>query len=205
MKSLKTKKLNRVLALVLTFMALAMGQTAWAASKTVTYTFTATYPDYNVNRWTLTFTPSNSGFGYSTGTKTVTIENTSSTTGFNVELDDGLKLTYSQDEGHLTFWGYNGFYLNGTNDGGNSQLTLTSSHYYVTNVKMANTNGSALTGTASPWMTASGQLYQDVDMTTQYDGPQNCRSFSATLLLRASLRPAHRDLRRPARLCHHLQ
>ena len=31
MKSLMTKKLNRVLTLVLTFMALMAGQTAWAA------------------------------------------------------------------------------------------------------------------------------------------------------------------------------
>ena len=159
---------------------LLMTLTAWAESKTVTYTFIAEYANYNVSRWTLTFTPSNSGFGYSTGTKTVTIENTSSTTGFTVNLDDGLKLTYSQNKGHLTFWGFEGFYLNGTNDGGNSQLTLTSSHYYVTHVKMATTSGSALTGMASPWTGSNEAMDVDVDMTTQYDGPQNYRSFSAT-------------------------
>ena len=180
MKSLKTKKLNRILALVLTFMALAMGQTAWAASKTVTYTFTATYPDYNVNRWTLTFTPSNSGFGYSTGAKTATIENTSSTTGFTVNLDDGLQLTYKQDEGKLTFWGFDSFYLNHSSNGGNSKLTLTSSNYNVTHVKIAGPSGSALTGTASPWTAANAQLDTDVDMTTLYGGLADYRSFSAT-------------------------
>ena len=180
MKSLMTKKLNRVLTLVLTFMALMAGQTAWAASKTVTYTFTATHPDYNVNRRTLTFTPSNSGFGYSTGTKTATIENTSSTTGFTVNLDDGLQLTYKQDEGKLTFWGSDSFYLNHSSNGGNSKLTLTSSHYYVTHVKIAGPSGSALTGTASPWTAANAQLDTDVDMTTQYGGPADYRSFSAT-------------------------
>ena len=156
------------------------GTTAQAASKTVTYTFTGEYDERNVNCWTLTFTPSNSGFGYSTGEKTATIQNTTSTTGFTVNLDDGLKLTYSQDEGRLTFWGFNGFYLNHSSNGGNSCLTLTSSHYYVTHVKMATTSGSTLTGQASPWMTASGELDQDVDMVTQYDGLGSYRSFSAT-------------------------
>ena len=159
---------------------LLMTLTAWAASKTVTYTFTANYEKSNVSRWTLTFTPSGDGFGYSTGPKEVTIQNTSETTGFTVNLDDGLRLTYSQNKGHLTFWGFEGFYLNGTNDGGNSQLTLTSSHYYVTHVKMATTSGSALTGTASPWTGSNEAMDVDVDMTTQYDGPQNYRSFSAT-------------------------
>ena len=156
------------------------GTTAQAASKTVTYTFTGEYDERNVNCWTLTFTPSNSGFGYSTGEKTATIQNTTSTTGFTVNLDDGLKLTYSQDEGRLTFWGFNGFYLNHSSNGGNSCLTLTSSHYYVTHVKMATTSGSTLTGQASPWMTTSGELDQDVDMVTQYDGLGSYRSFSAT-------------------------
>ena len=172
---------QKLLTILIALCALAgMTNTAQAAEKTVTYTFIAEYANYNVSRWTLTFTPSNPGFGYSTGEKTATIENTSSTTGFTVELDDGLKLTYSQDEGHLTFWGSNGFYLNGTNDGGNSQLKLTSSHYYVTHVKMATTSGSVLTGTASPWMTDSGQLDQDVDMVTQYEGPADYREFSAS-------------------------
>ena len=170
---------KNALALLLTIVALASGQSAWAAEKTVTYTFIADHAQYNVSRWTLTFTPSSTGFGYSTGEKTATIENISSTTGFTVNLDDGLQLTYKQDQGHMTFWGSNGFYLNGTNDGGNSKLTLTSSHYYVTHVKLANTSGSALTGQASPWMTGSDYLDQDVDMVTQYGDPQGYREFSA--------------------------
>ena len=166
--------------LILLALVSLTGLQAWATSKTVTYTFIAEHANNNVNRWTLTFTPSNNGFNYHTGEKTVTIENTSNTTGFTVELDDGLRLVYSQDAGHLTFWGFQGFYLNGTHDGGNSCLTLTSSHYYVTHVKMANTSGSVLTGQATPWTDANAQLDVDVDMVTQYGGPSNYRSFSAT-------------------------
>ena len=173
-----TQKLYCIIAMLCVLAG--MSSTAQAASRTVTYTFTVESDKSNVNRHTLTFVPSSNGFNYSTGEKTVTIPNTTSTKGFTVNLDDGLMLTYSQDEGHLTFFNYNGFGLNWTNDGGNSQLKLTSTHYYVTHVKMATTSGNPLTGQASPWMTASGQLDQDVDMTTQYDGPQDCRSFSAT-------------------------
>ena len=161
----------------------ALAGTASATDKIVTYTFTTEKVTGLTNGTRLTFVRSGDGFGYSTVAKEVTIQNTSETTGFTVQLDDGLQLTYSQDQGRLTFStssSGSGFCLNWPNDGGNSQLTLTSSHYYVTHVKMAGTSGSALTGQASPWMTASGQLDQDVDMMTQYDGPQNCRSFSAT-------------------------
>ena len=156
--------------------------TAQAAEKTVTYTFTAVQVQGHADWWKLTFTPSNSGFG-STGEKTVTLTNTTSSTGFTVMLDDGLQLTYHQNEGPMTFSTSSsgtGLRLNYPSDGGNASLAITSANYYVTHVKMAGTSGSALTGTATPWMAASGQLDQDVDMVTQNDALGSYRSFIAT-------------------------
>ena len=173
--------LKKVLVALLTIVAVMVGHQAMAASKTVTYTFTVAFDSSNPNRCTLTFTPSNSGFGYSTGRKTVTILDVSSTTGFTVQLDDGLQLTYSQDQGRMTFGDYNSINLNWPNTGGNSRLTLGSSHYYVTHVKLAMPNGNnVLVGQAIPWTGANAQLDVDVDMVTETDGLVNFRTFSAT-------------------------
>lgn len=96
--------------LILLALVCLTGLQAMATSRTVTYTITAEYENYNVNRWTLTFTPSNTGFGYSTDLKTVSIPNTTNTTGFTVQLDDGLSnyrsfsatFSYLQVFGQLT-------------------------------------------------------------------------------------------------------
>ena len=98
-----TKKLNRVLAVVLTIAALMTGQSAWATEKTVTYTFTAEKVDGQPEAMKLTFTPSGARFETAIGAKTVTIPSTSSTTGFTVELDDGVILTFSRNPGYMTF------------------------------------------------------------------------------------------------------
>ena len=92
--------------MIMLFVGLAFGHQAMATDKTVTYTFTVAFDSSNPNRCTLTFTPSNSGFGNS-GPKTVTILDISNTTGFTVQLDDGLQLTYGQDRGSMTFGDYN--------------------------------------------------------------------------------------------------
>lgn len=146
--------------------ALTVGQTAWATSKTVTYTFTVAQTQaYNTNSWTLTFTPSSNGFNHSTGAKTATISNITSTTGFTVQLDDGLQLTYSQDEGRLTFSGSTAFFLNWPSDGGNSRFTVRcTADYYILHVKLSTANGDALSGTGSPVPTSNGPLDVDVDI-----------------------------------------
>ena len=108
MKHIKTI----VLALLCAFAG--MTNIALAADKTVTYTFSADRDNYT-NRWTLTFTPSSTGFGYSTGTKTATIQDLYNTTGFSVQLDDGLQLSYSRSAGSMTFVGFNSFWLNKRN------------------------------------------------------------------------------------------
>ena len=56
----------------------------------MTYTFTAEQVGGLTNGTRLIFVRSGDGFGYSTGAKEVTIQNTSETTGFTVQLDDGL-------------------------------------------------------------------------------------------------------------------
>ena len=94
------ERINKVLTLVLTMAALMAGQTAWATEKTVIYTFTVENGSEGAK--TLTFTPSGARFETAIGAKTVTIPSTSNTSGFTVELDDGVILTFSRNPGNLT-------------------------------------------------------------------------------------------------------
>jgi hypothetical protein len=171
------KFLHKVLAAVLTIAALMTGQSAWATEKTVTYTFTAV--DGSGDAKTLTFTPSGDRFGTNPGAKTVTIPNTSKTTGFTVELDDGVILTYSRSQGSMTFASSNGIsygiilnYL----ETDNSRFTVACTDYYIRHVKFADKNGNAFNGIGSPAPTSTGALNVDVDLDlsgNNYD-PSKC-------------------------------
>ena len=176
-----TKRINRILAAVLTIAALTVGQTTEATSKTVTYKIKAENAS-GTNRWTLTFERSGDSFGYSTGQKTATISDLTSTSGFNVVLDDGLGLQLSVTNGSRLAVtnkdGYHGVMLNFQSDQ-NTYLSVGSQHYCVTHVKMANLDGDAISGQALWWMATSGDLDQDVDMVTENDGLTNYRTFSA--------------------------
>ena len=158
------KHAKHLLAALLSLTALTAGQTAEAENKTVTYTFTVEFASGNPNRATFTFTPTGDQFGTRTGTKTATISDTRSTTGFTVDLDDGVRLTYSQDEGKLSFMGSNAFCLNWTNDGGNSRFTVSCTDYYIRHVKLATSSGNVLSGTGMPVPTSNGLLDVDVDI-----------------------------------------
>ena len=141
----------------------ALAGTASATDKTVTYTFTTEKVTGLTNGWRLTFTPSGEQFGTGTGDKTVIIEDITSTTGFTVNLDDGVRLRYSRDTGKMTFSSASAFWLN--NQGAdNSRFTVSCSDYYIRHVKLAASNGSALSGTGTPEPTSSGQLDVDVDL-----------------------------------------
>ena len=156
--------------------------TARAESKTVTYTITSEPVSGYTNRYTLTFVRNGNSFGYSNGQKTVTIPDITTSTGFHVELDDGLGLQLNLSQAGLTFGTYDGRTGIQVNYGGsqNDNLTLGSSHYYVTHVKMADLSGNALTGTANPWIRTSGLLDKDVDMVTLNDALGAYNAFSAT-------------------------
>ena len=145
----------------LTLVVVLCAATAWAAERTVTYTFLAEQSQYT-SRWKLTFTRSGTSFNYSTGTKEAIIPDLTNTTGFTVQLDDGLQLTYSRDAGRMTFVGFNSFWLNFQGDD-NTHLILSSSHYYVTHVRLATADGDPLIGQASPWTGAGAQMDADVD------------------------------------------
>ena len=165
--------LNRVLAAVLTIAALATGQEAAAVKKTVTYTFTAESTGSGGKK--LTFTPSGDQFGTKSGAKEVTIPNTSNTSGFTVELDDGVVLTYSRTTGSMTFSGSDGIILNysGTD---NSRFVVSCTDYYIRHVKFADKSGNALVGTAMPATSSNGALDVDVDIDkagSSYD-PSKC-------------------------------
>lgn len=174
-----TKKLNRALAVVLTIAALMTGQSAWATEKTVTYTFTAEKVDGKSDAKKLTFTPSGNQFGTNPGAKTVTIENTSNTTGFTVELDDGVILTYSRSQGSMTFASSNGIIdgiiLNYSGDN-HSRFTVACTDFYIRHVKFADKNGNAFNGIGSPAPTSTGALDVDVniDKASSKDDHSNC-------------------------------
>lgn len=156
--------------------------TARAASREVTYHITSTQDDKSC---TLTFVRSGDGFGYSTGTKTVTITNITTFTGFQVQLDDGLYLQLSLSQAGLSLGsknGHTGIWLN-YSVSQNAYLALSSTHYYVTHVKMADLDGTVLTGFAAPWTGRDAQMDTDVDMVTENDA-LNFRSFSANITTR---------------------
>jgi hypothetical protein len=175
MKQFMTKKLNRVLAVVLTIAALMTGQQAMATTKTVTYTFTAEKVDGKSDAKKLTFTPSGNQFGTNPGAKTVTIENTSNTTGFTVELDDGVILTFSRNPGYMTFSSSGEIILNysGYN---NSRFTVACTDYYIRHVKFADKSGYAFYGIGTPAPTSNALLDVDVNIDkagNNYD-PSKC-------------------------------
>lgn len=158
-----TKKLNRVLAVVLTIAALMTGQSAWATEKTVTYTFTAEKVDGQPEAMKLTFTPSGNQFGTNPGAKTVTIPSTSNTSGFTVELDDGVILTFSRSPGYMTFNSSGEIILNysGYN---NSRFTVACTDYYIRHVKFADKSGNAFYGIGTPAPTSNALLDVDVNI-----------------------------------------
>ena len=156
-----TKKLNRVLAAVLTIAALMTGQSAWATEKTVTYTFTAVNGSGDAK--TLTFTPSGNQFGTNPGAKTVTIPNTSNTTGFTVELDDGVILTFSRNPGPMTFSSSGEIFLNYSGNN-NSRFTVACTDYYIRHVKFADKGGNAFYGIGTPAPTSNALLDVDVNI-----------------------------------------
>lgn len=173
------KFLHKVLAAVLTIAALMTGQQAMATTKTVTYTFTAEKVDGKPEAKKLTFTPSGNQFGTNPGAKTVTIENTSNTTGFTVELDDGVILTYSRSQGSMTFASSNGI-IDGINlnySGDNhSRFTVACTDYYIRHIKFADKSGNAFYGTGTPAPTSNALLDVDVNIDkagNNYD-PSNC-------------------------------
>ena len=142
-----TKKLNQVLAAVLTIAALMTGQSAWATEKTVTYTFTAEKVDGQPEAMKLTFTPSGNQFGTTPGAKTVTIPSTSNTSGFTVELDDGVILTFSRNPGYMTFSSSGGIILT---------IQATTTHASLSPAPTTTSVTSSLpTRTATPFMVSA--------------------------------------------------
>lgn len=168
------ERINKVLTAVLTIAALMAGHgTTWATEKTVTYTFTAV--DGSGDAKTLTFTPSGARFGTAFGAKTVTIPSTSSTTGFTVELDDGVILTFSRNRGHMTFSSSGEIILN-FSENNNSRFTVACTDYYIRHVKFADKSGNAFYGIGTPAPTSNALLDVDVniDKASSKDDHSNC-------------------------------
>lgn len=154
------ERINKVLTLVLTMAALMAGQTAWATEKTVTYTFAV---NGSGDAKTLTFTPSGARFETAIGAKTVTIPSTSNTSGFTVELDDGVILTFSRNPGNMTFSSSGGIILNYSGNN-NSRFIVACTDYYIRHVKFADKSGNAFYGTGTPAPTNNALLDVDVNI-----------------------------------------
>lgn len=98
------------------FALLAIGQGVWATEHTVTYRITETH---NGNAYTFTFVKSGTDFNNNTGNKKADVSDITSTTGFNVQLDNGLTLDLSMDQGRIvteSSGGYTGLVLNYLSD-----------------------------------------------------------------------------------------
>ena len=171
-KTLLNKQLRVIIIFVLTIAALTVGRSnVWATEHTVTYTITG-MSSYGTNGAgaQLTFTRSNSGFGTSTGTKVATIQNLQSTSGFSVELDDGVTFTLSltagssmsfiHDDNNSTQYG---ILLNAKVDQ-NVRFNVRCSNYYITHVKLAQMGGTTLFGTGTPTPLSPASLDVDVDI-----------------------------------------
>ncbi len=170
------ERINSFLTAVLAMAALMAGHgTTWATKKTVTYTFTAEKVDGQPEAMKLTFTPSGARFGTAFGAKTVTIPSTSSTTGFTVELDDGVILTFSRNPGYMTFNSSGEIILN-YSENNNSRFTVACTDYYIRHVKFADKSGNAFYGIGTPAPTSNALLDVDVNIDkagNNYD-PSKC-------------------------------
>ena len=140
---------KRAVGMTVLLLLLAGQGSAWATEKTVTYNITGM--STSMNQCQLTFTRSGSGFGTSTGSKVATINNVMSTSGFSVQLDDGVSLDLSLNKvSSLSFVHNNtsdcyGILLN-LNGNQGVRFTVSCTDYYMTHVKLAELNGDALRG-----------------------------------------------------------
>ncbi|MBO4599420.1 MAG: hypothetical protein J5641_01645 [Bacteroidales bacterium] len=140
-----TIRLPRVLALVLTFAALMIGQGAMATTKTVTYTMTS-HEQSGVNNYEVVFTRSGDApFDASVNTYTCTFARSSlSTSGgagnFTLELADDFLLHGSWSEGSNVSFGGNNLVSLSTK-GITYTLRCLNPNYYVTHVTMAKEDG----------------------------------------------------------------
>ena len=161
----------------LTLVVVLCAATAWAAEKTVTYTFHQESPSGNI--MTYAFTRSGNSFGYKTGVKTATVYDYQHTTGFTVELDDDIHLQLKMNESQLTTAVYDnltGIILKGDY---NPSLIVTSGHYYITHIKMANFDSQAISASAPPFTGGVVPIDLDVDMDLQ-NAAGNRRAFAAS-------------------------
>ena len=131
--------------------------------RTVTYTFTRESVSGQPEAAKLIFTPSGDQFGTKSGEKTAIIQNTSNSTGFTVELDDGVNLRFYRNSGLMTFSGNDGIILNYSGNN-NSRFTLTCSDYYIRHIRFADKNGNAFLGTGYPAPTYRDLLDVEVEI-----------------------------------------
>ena len=163
-----SNRLNRVLATVLTIVALTVGQSnAWATDKTVTYTIN--YENSPNSNASVTFTPSGEGFGSLSQAKT-TIYNYSTATSCAVQLNDGLELGISLSGGAAGFNSIDDCFSFNHVLGGTVTFMLRNQNYYIKHVKLVKADGTVLTGTSyigtTPITNVSLDRDVDIDLNT---------------------------------------
>ena len=128
-------RLNRVLAAVLTIMALMAGQSAFATTKTVTYTLSREKVESN-DYWALT----HSGDTPFDGTTTVQHQPETNHTSATFTLPDGFTFTFNWGNGATITYVSSGYFYCG-NANVHFSLQWNFSNCYVTNVKVTDENG----------------------------------------------------------------
>ena len=143
LKSIK-KKFDRILALVLTIVALMAGQNVWATTKTVTYTLSREKVEGR-NYWALT----HSGSTPFDGTTTVQSQPEDYYTQATFHLPDNFIFTFNWNGGTVT--NVSGTYFMCQNENVKFSLTWSGTSRYVTNVKVTDDQGnpSSLNGSGT--------------------------------------------------------
>ena len=157
-----TKKLNSVLATVLTIAALVAGQGAWATTKSVTYKITSVNRNSSLTAYEIVFTRQNDATRtdddpfdtsapttYTTSVLIGSIENNQSGY-FSVQLADGFQLNSSWNKNSTVRFMNNCIYPSASDKYITYSVSCSNDNYYVTHVMMTGHNSNYQQGLLQP-------------------------------------------------------
>ena len=167
----------KTVLVMLTMASLLSGQKVWAAEHTVTYTITYSGQAYDP---TLIFTPDNGGFGGDASPVSRYLgTNFSNATNFSAQLHDGISVAVNL----RNYPSSNRMYVQsiGVALNGNANFQIYCSEYYITHIKLANSNNQALYGRVQHPFESIEITEFDLDVDTDYssDAPDMVRGFNA--------------------------
>ena len=184
-----TKRLNKVLAIVLTIAALAVGQSVWATTKTVTYKITSVNRNSSFTAYEIVFTRQNDATRtdddpfdtsapttYTTSVLIGSIENNQSGY-FSVVLADGFQLNSSWSENSTVRFASNCIYPSASDKYITYSVSCSNDNYYVTHVMMTGHNSNYQQGLLQPFPNLNDPI--DYDYSSEWHFSQSYRSCYA--------------------------